>query len=287
MGNIEVLDIIPYPNDPQKIVAAIYSNHAKTTDGGNSWTITNFSFNSLALNHQDTSIIFAGSNPGYYLNFMDPFYCYKSENGGISWSSHKLFTRGGGVPDWSYKMWTGDILISPNDPDKILVGVGGGGGVGEGLYKSSDGGDSWKSKLSTGISTIAKDPEDSYVVYLGTTSLGYVYRSEDGGDTWTLISPGGADSFVGSVWDFPLLKMDLIIAGTNPLATDMVAANIMGFETQEIPTFTWAVKAGMKPKSLDDIEIRGEKSVNVRRNFEKPQLVVRKDINKSWGVQEI
>ncbi len=26
-----------------------------------------------------------------------------------------------------------------------------------------------------------------------------------------------------------LVKMDLIIAGTNPLATDMVAANVMGF----------------------------------------------------------
>ena len=87
--------------------------------------------------------------------------------------------------------------------------------------------------------------------------------------------------------DGKTVKMDLIIAGTNPLATDMVAANIMGFETQEIPTFTWAVKAGMKPKSLDDIEIRGEKPVNVRRNFEKPQLVAWKDINKLWGVQEI
>ena len=40
----------------------------------------------------------------------------------------------------------------------------------------------------------------------------------------------------------PLVKTDLIIAGTNPLATDMVAAKIMGFEPQEIPTFTWARK---------------------------------------------
>ena len=28
-----------------------------------------------------------------------------------------------------------------------------------------------------------------------------------------------------------LVKMDLIIAGTNPLATDMVGANIVGFES--------------------------------------------------------
>src|SRR5512143_3761856 len=31
-----------------------------------------------------------------------------------------------------------------------------------------------------------------------------------------------------------VFKMDVIIAGTNPLATDMVAANVMGFEPGEI-----------------------------------------------------
>jgi uncharacterized protein (DUF362 family) len=84
-----------------------------------------------------------------------------------------------------------------------------------------------------------------------------------------------------------LLKMDLIIAGTNPLATDMVAANIMGFETEEVPTFAWAVKSGMKPASIDEIEIRGEKLINVRRNFVKPQVIPWISVNKSYGVEEI
>ncbi len=43
----------------------------------------------------------------------------------------------------------------------------------------------------------------------------------------------------------PLVKMDVIVAGTNPLATDMVAASLMGFEPREVPTFAWANKAGM------------------------------------------
>ncbi len=34
-----------------------------------------------------------------------------------------------------------------------------------------------------------------------------------------------------------LVDMNVIVAGTNPLATDMVAAKIMGFEPWEIPTF--------------------------------------------------
>ena len=77
-----------------------------------------------------------------------------------------------------------------------------------------------------------------------------------------------------------LVKMDLIIAGTNPLATDLVSANIMGFEPEEIPTFRWAIKTGMKPASLNDIEIRGEKISNVRKRFKKPDIIPWNTINK-------
>ena len=69
-----------------------------------------------------------------------------------------------------------------------------------------------------------------------------------------------------------LVKMDLIIAGTNPLATDMVAAAIMGFHPEEISTFVWAWNAGMRPSSLNDIEIRGERIQDVRRNFLRPTV---------------
>jgi uncharacterized protein (DUF362 family) len=67
--------------------------------------------------------------------------------------------------------------------------------------------------------------------------------------------------------------MNLIIAGTNPLATDLVAAHAMGFEPDEIDTFKWAHKAGMRPDEIDDIQIVGEKLSDVRRPFEKPQIV--------------
>ncbi len=39
-----------------------------------------------------------------------------------------------------------------------------------------------------------------------------------------------------------LVKTNLIIAGTNPLATDMVAAHIMGFDKTEVPTFEVAIE---------------------------------------------
>lgn len=84
-----------------------------------------------------------------------------------------------------------------------------------------------------------------------------------------------------------LVKMDLIIAGTNPLATDMVAARCMGFQPREVPTFTWANKAGMKPSRLEDIEIRGEQPKNVGRKLKRPTIVAWKDIKDVWGFKVI
>ena len=67
-------------------------------------------------------------------------------------------------------------------------------------------------------------------------------------------------------------RMDVIVAGTNPLATDMVAAAAMGFGVTEIPTFAWANKAGMTPARLDEIEVRGQTIDAVKRDFVRPQL---------------
>lgn len=84
-----------------------------------------------------------------------------------------------------------------------------------------------------------------------------------------------------------LVKMDLIVAGTNPLATDMIAANIMGFEPHEVPTFTWANRVGMRPTGVGDIEVRGERLADVRRPFVKPNVIPWESISKVWGVKEI
>ena len=84
-----------------------------------------------------------------------------------------------------------------------------------------------------------------------------------------------------------LVKMDLIVAGTNPLATDMVAANCMGFKPNEIPTFHWANKVGMEPTCLDDIELRGELPRNVGKKFVRPNIYAWKDIREVWGTKVI
>jgi uncharacterized protein (DUF362 family) len=80
-----------------------------------------------------------------------------------------------------------------------------------------------------------------------------------------------------------LVEMGLIVAGTNALATDMVGAHLMGFEPEEIPTFEWAAKAGMRPATLDEIEVRGEQLAAVRRPFQKPRVVPYREVAPWYG----
>lgn len=84
-----------------------------------------------------------------------------------------------------------------------------------------------------------------------------------------------------------LIDMGLIIAGTSPLSTDMVAATLMGFELNEIPAIRLAHKAGMYPVSLNDIEIRGLSIDQTKRKFVRPNVSKWTDINKFWGIKEL
>lgn len=70
-----------------------------------------------------------------------------------------------------------------------------------------------------------------------------------------------------------LVRMNLIIASTNALAADMVAAAVMGFDPREIDTFHWAWRAGMTPGSLNGIRIRGADLKDVTRPFLRPKLI--------------
>jgi len=84
-----------------------------------------------------------------------------------------------------------------------------------------------------------------------------------------------------------LVDMNLIVAGTDPLAADMVATALMGIDVAEVPTFTCAHRAGMRPASLDEIEIRGRTIDQVKRTFVRPRLVTWPSISRYWGAKEL
>jgi uncharacterized protein (DUF362 family) len=63
------------------------------------------------------------------------------------------------------------------------------------------------------------------------------------------------------------VKMDLIIAGKDVVATDSTAARIMGFDPKEISHIRRAGEKGLG--NIDEIEIVGEKLENVKKVFKR------------------
>jgi photosystem II stability/assembly factor-like uncharacterized protein len=129
---------------------------------------------------------------------------YKSTDGGKSWNSIGLAAT----------RHVGAILVDPRSADTLLVGALGhyfGPNKERGVYKSTDGGKTWKQTLfvdeNTGVVDLAADPANPDVVYAAAWQarnwpwLSYfqpnsgagsgVYKSTDGGVTWKRLTGGG------------------------------------------------------------------------------------------------
>jgi len=87
--------------------------------------------------------------------------------------------------------------------------------------------------------------------------------------------------------DGTLVPMETIVAGTNPLATDMVSAALMGFAADEIPTFAWANKAGLGPQRLEEVDVRGESIEGARRKFARAAIYPWEVVRQVWATREI
>lgn len=134
---------------------------------------------------------------------------YKSGDGGTTWK--KLET---GLPQ---NLVQAHLAIAPSAPNTVYVVFSTtvpneyGTGTGMGLYRSDDGGETWKNATEDGrptakigggdLPSIAVSAQDPNVIY--TTSI-VVWRSADGGKNWTGIrgAPGGDD--YQNIWINPL-----------------------------------------------------------------------------------
>ncbi|WP_299533843.1 exo-alpha-sialidase [Ulvibacterium sp.] len=102
----------------------------------------------------------------------------------------------------------GRILLNPNNPDEVVVGVTGhlySPNSERGVFKTTDGGKSWQKTLfldnETGIIDVSRVPDNFNILYaatwkkdrkawnfIGNGDSSGIYKSEDGGTTWSKIS---------------------------------------------------------------------------------------------------
>ncbi len=180
----------------------------KTTDAGRTWVPIfdgqpTGSIGALAVAPSNPDIIYVGSGEGLRrpdLSTGDGI--YKSSDAGNTWK-HLGLRDGQQITN---------ILIDPQNPDRVFVAVLGhpyGPNSERGVFRSTDGGESWQRILhkddDTGATDLAFDPKNPQTLYADMWSsrrppwttggpleghTGGLFKSSDGGETWNPLSKG-------------------------------------------------------------------------------------------------
>jgi len=161
----------------------------------------------------------------------DPMIIYAGSAGGGVWKSNDAGTTFYPIFD-DHTQSIGAVELDPNDPNStIYVGTGepwprNSVSVGDGLYKSTDGGNNWKKiglENSERIANIIVNPKNSNEIFVAVLGALWsdsnergVYKSSDGGVTWENIlylnestgcadlamDPSNPNILYASMWEF-------------------------------------------------------------------------------------
>src|SRR3984885_8684344 len=206
MGRLD--EIVGTEKDPMLLYIGFATGGVwKSIDGGNYWhsqfdNMPNESIGSIAIAPSDPNVVYVGTG--------EPNNRQSSSIGNGMWGT----TDGG-------KTWThlglentqsiGRDVVDPTDPKTVYVAAVGhlfGPNPDRGLYKSSDGGKSWKKSkqidTATGFNDVAIDPPNPKILYASSfqrrrTWWGYngegpgsaLWKTTNGGDTWTKLEGPG------------------------------------------------------------------------------------------------
>ena len=179
----------------------------KTDDYGRTWNPLfddqpTGSIGALAIAPSDPNIIYAGSGEGLQRPDLSVGNgIYESTDGGKSWR-HLGLRDGQQIPA---------ILVDPQDPNRLFVAVLGhpyGPNAERGVFRSTDGGETWQKVLykdeNTGAIDLAFDPTNPRTIYAvlwaarqGPWENGEwsgpnsgLFKSTDGGATWQQLTGG-------------------------------------------------------------------------------------------------
>lgn len=227
-----IVDIEVHPLDKATYYIAAGSGGIwKTTNNGATWSAIfenegSYSIGDVAIDPRNPERVWAGtgeSNAQRSVGWGDGV--YRSDDGGRTW-------RNMGLKNSEH---IGRIAVDPRDSDTVYVAAQGplwGPGGDRGLYKTTDGGKTWKAILTasenTGCSDVAIDPRDSKVLYasmwqrrrhiwtyVGGGPEGSLQKSADGGATWTKLRSGLPGEDLG--------RIGIAVSPANP---DVVYATI-------------------------------------------------------------
>ncbi|MDZ4821960.1 MAG: hypothetical protein SH856_00700 [Flavobacteriales bacterium] len=190
----------------------------KTEDGGNYWfcvsdsNFTSASVGALAVAPSDANVLYVGMGEAAIRNTAimgDGI--YKSEDAGKSWK-HVLKLDASA---------TGRMIVHPQDPDIAFAAIMGkmfGKNKERGVYRTTDGGKSWKNIFfkndSTGCIDIDFDPTNPNILYASFWQVNRkpwkldsggpgceLFKSNDGGETWKSLSqnPGMPIGVLGKI----------------------------------------------------------------------------------------
>ena len=216
MNSGRVSDIAVDPSDPSRwYVAAASGGVWRTDNSGITWkpvfdSAGSYSIGCLAIDPKDPLVIWVGTgenNSQRSVGYGDGI--YRSEDGGNTWKNMGL----------GRSEHIGKIAIDPRDSKTVYVAAQGplwSPGGERGLYKTTDGGKSWKAVLeiseNTGVSDIAVDPVNPDVLYVsayqrrrhvwtiidGGPESG-IYKSTDAGGSWTKLASGLPEADMGRI----------------------------------------------------------------------------------------
>ena len=201
----------------------------KTTDGGVHWEAIFDdqpvqSIGALAVAPSDPNVVWVGTGEGKIRSHVSiGAGVYRSEDAGRTWKFKGLLDTGR-IPR---------LLVHPTDSDIAWVcalGHAYGPQQTRGVYRTTDGGDSWERVLfvdeDTGCSDLAMDPTNPRILYAGTWQLeirtwgrtsggpgGGLHVSRDAGTTWERLS--GPGNGIG-LPEKPVGKVAVAVAPSNP-----------------------------------------------------------------------
>jgi photosystem II stability/assembly factor-like uncharacterized protein len=174
----------------------------KTIDGGNSWNpvtdgkINSSSVGALAVSQSNPDIVYIGMGEAQLRqNVLQGDGVYKTTDGGETWEHLGLENT----------QAISRVRIHPTNPKRVYVAALGhpfGENSERGIYRTDDGGKSWKQILfkndKTGVIDLSMDANNPDVLYATTWEVyrkpwilwsggegSGLYKSVDGGDTWT------------------------------------------------------------------------------------------------------